>query len=64
MERGSDKHGPRADEEMKEETQAIVKGAPVDSRVEPFRIMEPDEEDEDATEEAPPPAGEADLPPS
>jgi hypothetical protein len=64
MERGSDKHGPRADEEMKEETQAIVKGAPVDSRVEPFRIMEPDQEDEDASEEASPSAGEPDLPPS
>jgi hypothetical protein len=40
MERGSDKHGSRLDEEMKEETQGIERGAPVDPRVEPHRTME------------------------
>ena len=51
MERGSDKHSPRLDEEMEKETQSIQRGAPVDSRVEEFRQTE-----ETATEEAPEPS--------
>ena len=52
MERGSDKHGPRLDEEMEREVQSIEKGAPVPSRVEPHREVEPvDEEEEDTSED-------------
>ena len=41
MERGSDKHSSRLDEEMKEEVQSIERGAPVQSHVEEFRQVEP-----------------------
>jgi len=48
MERGSDKHGPLVDEEMKEEVRPIEQGAPVPSRVEDEREIEPvDLDDED-----------------
>jgi hypothetical protein len=48
MERGSDKHGPVVDEEMKEEVRPIEQGAPVPSRVEDEREIEPvDFDDED-----------------
>ena len=48
MERGSDKHGPMVDEEMKEEVRPIEQGAPVPSRVEDEREIEPvDFDDED-----------------
>jgi hypothetical protein len=40
-ERGSTQHGPRIDEEMKSETASLVHGAPVESRVQPWRQMEP-----------------------
>jgi hypothetical protein len=40
MERGSDKHGPRLDEEQKHETQGIVQGGD-DSRVEEWKEPEP-----------------------
>ena len=40
MERGSDQHSPRVDDEMEKEVQSILKGSPVDSRVEPHRKME------------------------
>jgi CBS domain-containing protein len=41
MDRGSDKHGPHLDDEMKREVQAIEQGAPVPARVEDFREIEP-----------------------
>lgn len=47
MERGSDKHGPQLDEEMKREVESIQHGAPVPSRVEDFREVEPIEWDEE-----------------
>ena len=49
MERGSDKHSSRIDEELEREVQAIVKGEPTESRAQEFRQMEgpvePDGED-------------------
>lgn len=47
MERGSDKHGPQLDEEMKREVESIQHGAPVPSRVEDFREVEPVDFDEE-----------------
>jgi CBS domain-containing protein len=41
MDRGSDKHGPHVDDEMKREVESIQHGAPVPSRVEEFREIEP-----------------------
>lgn len=41
MERRSDKHGPRIDEEMKLETSSIVQGASVESRADERREKEP-----------------------
>lgn len=40
MERGSEKHGPRVDEEMGNETRGLEQGAPVEPRVEEFREQE------------------------
>ena len=40
MERGSDKHSPRVDEELEHETQSLEQGAPVESRVEEHREQE------------------------
>jgi len=45
-ERGSSQHGPRMDEEMKSETASLVHGAPIETRAEPWRQMEPTTEDE------------------
>jgi hypothetical protein len=40
LERGSDKHSPRVDEELEQETQSLQQGAPVESRVEEHREQE------------------------
>ncbi len=40
MDRGSDKETPRLDEEMKQESQSMERGAPVESRVEGHRESE------------------------
>jgi hypothetical protein len=40
LERGSDKHGPRVDEELDRETRSLQQGAPVESRVEEHREQE------------------------
>jgi Protein of unknown function (DUF2795) len=40
LERGSDKHGPRLDEELAHETRSIQQGSPVESRVEEHREQE------------------------
>lgn len=34
MERKSEKHNPRLDDEMKHETESLVRGAPVEARAE------------------------------
>jgi Protein of unknown function (DUF2795) len=49
MERGSDKSGPRVDEELEKQTEAMERGAPVPARSEGFR------EHEGATDEEAPP---------
>ena len=46
MERGSDKHSPRVDEELDHETQSLQQGAPVESRVEEHREQEGPGEDQ------------------
>jgi hypothetical protein len=38
LERGSDKHGPRVDDELDHETRSLRQGAPVESRVEEHRF--------------------------
>jgi hypothetical protein len=40
LERGSDKHSPRVDEELDHETRSLQQGAPVESRVEEHREQE------------------------
>jgi Protein of unknown function (DUF2795) len=40
LERGSDKHSPRVDEELEHETRSLEQGAPVESRVEEYREQE------------------------
>ncbi len=40
MERGSDKHSPRIDEQLEHETRSLQQGSPVESRVEEFREQE------------------------
>lgn len=46
MERESDKHNPRVDEEMKEETRSMVQGAPVESRAQESREKEGGSDDQ------------------
>jgi len=46
MERGSDKTGPRVDEELEKQTEAMERGAPVPSRSETFREHEGATDDE------------------
>jgi hypothetical protein len=41
MQRQSTKHGPRLDDELERETESLVRGAPVESRVEDEREKEP-----------------------
>src|SRR5688572_3456838 len=40
MERGSDVHSPRLDEQMQHETESITRGKPSEARAEEFREME------------------------
>jgi Protein of unknown function (DUF2795) len=46
LERGSDKHSPRVDEELDHETRSLRQGAPVESRVEEHREQEGPGEDQ------------------
>ena len=46
MERGSDRHSPRVDEELDHETRSLQQGAPVESRVEEHREQEGPGEDQ------------------
>jgi uncharacterized protein DUF2795 len=46
LERGSDKHSPRVDEELDQETRSLQQGAPVESRVEEHREQEGPGEDQ------------------
>jgi hypothetical protein len=40
VERRSEKHNPRLDDEMKRETKSLVRGAPVEARAEESREQE------------------------
>jgi hypothetical protein len=40
MERRSDKHNPRLDDEMERETESITRGSPIEARVEESREKE------------------------
>jgi hypothetical protein len=51
VERGSDKHSPRLDDELDRQTRSMQQGAPVESRVEEHREQEGPGEDQ-ATPEA------------
>jgi hypothetical protein len=46
VERGSDKHGPRVDEQLDFETRSLQQGSPVESRVEEHREQEGPGEDQ------------------
>ena len=50
MERGSDKHSPRVDEELDHETRSLQQGAPIESRVEEHREQEGPGEDQPTPE--------------
>jgi hypothetical protein len=50
LERGSDKHSPRVDEELDHETRSLQQGAPVESRVEEHREQEGPGEDQPTPE--------------
>jgi len=50
MERGSDKHSPRLDEQLEKETRSFEQGSPAGSRVEEFRDPEGPDDDEELAE--------------
>jgi hypothetical protein len=45
MQRGSDKHAPRVDDEMERETRSMTQGSPIEARVQESRIKEPLDDD-------------------
>ena len=51
MERGSDKHSARVDDEMERETRSITQGAPIESRASESRMKEPAGDDEPMPQE-------------
>jgi Protein of unknown function (DUF2795) len=50
MQRGSDQHGPRLDDELEHEVESLVRGEPIESRVEDFRLEEDSGDDEPVAE--------------
>jgi hypothetical protein len=46
VDRGSTRHSARVDDELEKETRSLVRGAPVESRAEEWRMMEPAAEGE------------------
>jgi hypothetical protein len=50
LERGSDKHSPRVDEELDHETRSLQQGAPLESRIEEHREQEGPGEDQPTPE--------------
>jgi len=50
VERGSDKHSRRIDEELKHDTGSLIHGAPVESRAEEAREQEGEADDEPTTD--------------
>jgi hypothetical protein len=51
MERGSDKHAPRLDDEMDRETKPITQGSPIEARADESRMKEPPGDDEPMAQE-------------
>ena len=56
MERGSDKHAPRVDEEMDRETRSMTQGSPIEARTDEARMKEPPGENEPTPQEIVEPA--------
>jgi uncharacterized protein DUF2795 len=50
MQRGSDQHGPRLDDELEHEVQSLVRGQPIESRAEEVRLEEGAGDDEAVAE--------------
>jgi hypothetical protein len=46
MERGSDKHTPRLDDELDHETRSMTQGSPIEARSREDRMKEPPGDDE------------------
>ncbi len=57
MERQSAKHSPRVDDDLKQDTQSLERGAPVEARVEEDREQEPAAEGEPEPSARPAPPG-------
>ena len=51
MERGSDKHTPRLDDELEHETRSMTQGSPIEARSQEERMKEPPGDDEITPEE-------------
>jgi len=51
MERKSDKHSPRVDDEMDHETRSVTQGSPIESRIDESRQKEPAGDDEPVPQE-------------
>jgi hypothetical protein len=51
MERGSDKHSSRVDDEMEKETSSVTHGSPVESRADEARMKEPPGDEEPMPED-------------
>lgn len=51
MDRGSDKHSPRVDDEMDRETSSMTQGSPIEARADEARMKEPAGDDEPTPEE-------------
>jgi hypothetical protein len=51
MERGSDKHTPRLDDEMDRETRSMTQGSPIEARADEGRMKEPPADDEPMAQE-------------
>jgi hypothetical protein len=51
MERGSDKHAPRLDDEMDRETRSMTQGSPIEARADEARMKEPPADGEPVAQE-------------
>jgi hypothetical protein len=51
MDRGSDKHSPRLDDEMDHETSSMTQGSPIEARADEARKKEPAGDEEPTPEE-------------
>jgi hypothetical protein len=51
MQRGSDKHTPRLDDELDHETRSMTQGSPIEARAAEERMKEPPGDEEPTPEE-------------